>query len=236
MATIDTLISARVNFPKPYSTPIKSFPKRIHPSNLTRKFRPRTPFLHRSFTVLCELQSSQSGGDTSKPKGDDFVTRVLKENPSQVEPRYLVGNKIYTLKEKEDLRKGNNLGLIEILKKKLNTKSKSKNETIGGERETETSENDYVYLNDILREYKGKLYVPEQIFGAELSEEEEFEKNLEELPKMSLEDFRKAMKSGKVKLLTSKEVSGVSYVGRYWDFVVDLEDIPGDKSLQRTKW
>ncbi|MBA0583841.1 probable inactive ATP-dependent zinc metalloprotease FTSHI 1, chloroplastic [Gossypium raimondii] len=236
MATIDTLISARVNFPKPYSTPIKSLPKRIHPSNLTRKFRLRTPLLHRSFTVLCELQSSQPGGDTSKPKGDDFVTRVLKENPSQVEPRYLVGNKIYTLKEKDDLRKGNNLGLIEILKKKLNTKSKSKSETIGGERESETSENDYVYLNDILREYKGKLYVPEQIFGAELSEEEEFEKNLEELPKMSLEDFRKAMKSDKVKLLTSKEVSGVSYVGRYWDFVVDLEDIPGDKSLQRTKW
>ncbi|KAG8486065.1 hypothetical protein CXB51_019443 [Gossypium anomalum] len=236
MATIDTLISARVNFPKPYSTPIKSLPKRIHPSNLTRKFRSRTALLHRSFTVLCELQSSQPSGDTSKPKGDDFVTRVLKENPSQVEPRYLVGNKIYTLKEKEDLRKGSNLGLIEILKKKLNTKSKSKNETIGGERESETSENDYVYLNDILREYKGKLYVPEQIFGAELSEEEEFEKNLEELPKMSLEDFRKAMKSDKVKLLTSKEVSGVSYVGRYWDFVVDLEDIPGDKSLQRTKW
>ncbi|KAG4187522.1 hypothetical protein ERO13_A08G112300v2 [Gossypium hirsutum] len=236
MATIATLISARVNFPKPYSTPIKSLPKRIHPSNLTRKFRSRAPLLHRSFTVLCELQSSQPGGDTSKPKGDDFVTRVLKENPSQVEPRYLVGNKIYTLKEKEDLRKGSNLGLIEILKKKLNTKSKSKNETIGGERESETSENDYVYLNDILREYKGKLYVPEQIFGAELSEEEEFEKNLEELPKMSLEDFRKAMESDKVKLLTSKEVSGVSYVGRYWDFVVDLEDIPGDKSLQRTKW
>ncbi|PPD74523.1 hypothetical protein GOBAR_DD28550 [Gossypium barbadense] len=236
MATIDTLISARVNFPKPYSTPIKSLPKRIHPSNLTRKFRLRTPLLHRSFTVLCELQSSQPGGDTSKPKGDDFVSRVLKENPSQVEPRYLVGNKIYTLKEKDDLRKGSNLGLIEILKKKLNTKSKSKNETIGGERESETSENDYVYLNDILREYKGKLYVPEQIFGAELSEEEEFEKNLEELPKMSLEDFRKAMKSDKVKLLTSKEVSGVSYVGRYWEFVVDLEDIPGDKSLQRTKW
>ncbi|XWS38213.1 hypothetical protein CRYUN_Cryun19dG0111300 [Craigia yunnanensis] len=53
---------------------------------------------------------------------------------------------------------------------------------------------------------------------------------------MSLGDFRKAMKNDKVKLLTSKEVSVVSYVGGYGDFVVDLKDIPGDKSLQRTKW
>ncbi|XVF12947.1 hypothetical protein REPUB_Repub08aG0164200 [Reevesia pubescens] len=233
MATIDTFVSAGVHFPKSYSTPTKSFPKRIQPLNLTRKFKLRISFLHRSFTVLCELQSS-TPGDTSKPKRDDFVTRVLKENPSQVEPRYLVGNKIYTLKEKEDLSKGNNLGLFEILKKKLNPTEKSKNES---ERETElSSETDNVYLNDILREYRGKLYVPEQIFGAELSEEEEFEKNLEELPKMSLEEFRKAMKSDKVKLLTSKEVSAVSYVGGYRDFVVDLKDIPGDKSLQRTKW
>ena len=236
MTTIDALISARVHFPKPYSTPTKAIPKLIKPLNLTRKFQSRTSFLHRSFTVLCELQSSQPG-DIGKPKGDDFVTRVLKENPSQVEPRFLVCNKIYTLKEKEDLSKGTNLGLIEILKKKLNSKETSKNESNERERETEmNSENDNVYLKDILREYKGKLYVPEQIFGAELSEEEEFQKNLEELPKMSLEDFRKAMKNDKVKLLTSKEVSGVSYVGGYGDFVLDLKDIPGDKSLQRTKW
>ncbi|XVE58083.1 hypothetical protein DITRI_Ditri04bG0142000 [Diplodiscus trichospermus] len=236
MTTIDTLISARVHFPKPYSTPTKLIPKGIKPLNFTRKFQSRTSFLHRSFTVLCELQSSRPG-DTSKPKGDDFVTRVLKENPSQVEPRFLVGNKIYTLKEKEDLSKGNNRGLIENLKNKLNSKEKSKNERNESERKTEiSSENDDVYLNDILREYKGKLYVPEQIFGAELSEEEEFERNLEELPKMSLDDFMKAMKSDKVKLLTSKEVSGVSYVGGYRDFVVDLKDIPGDKGLQRTKW
>lgn len=229
MATIDTLISTRVRFPKPYSNPIKSIPKRISPLNLTRKFHSRTSFLHRSFTVLCEIQSSQPG-DTRQPKNDDFVTRVLRENPSQVEPRFLVGNKIYTLKEKEDLSKGNNLGLIETLKKKLRSKENSKDES------EMSSVNDNVYLKDILREYKGKLYVPEQIFGAELSEEEEFEKNLEELPKMSLEDFRKAIKTDKVKLLTSKEVSAVSYVGGYRDFVVDLKDIPGDKSLQRTKW
>ncbi|XVF51295.1 hypothetical protein PTKIN_Ptkin04bG0173600 [Pterospermum kingtungense] len=233
MATIDTLISASVHFPKPYSTRPRSIPKRISPLVFSRNFQSRTSFLHRSFTVLCELQSSQPG-DTRKPKGDDFVTRVLRENPSQVEPRFLVGNKIYTLKEKEDLSKGNNLGLIEILKKKLRSKETSKNVS---ERQTEvSSENDNVFLKDILREYKGKLYVPEQIFGAELSEEEEFDKNLEELPKMSLEDFRKAMKSDKVKLLTSKEVSAASYVGGYRDCVVDLKEIPGDKSLQRTKW
>ncbi|KAE8717160.1 FtsH extracellular protease family isoform 2 [Hibiscus syriacus] len=237
MASIDSVISAGVNFPKLYSTPVNSLPKKIKHFYLTRKFPSRTSFPHWSFTVLCELQSSRPGGDTSKSNGDDFVTRVLKENPSQVEPRYLVGNKIYTSREKEGLRKGKSLGLIETMKKILKTKATLKNETSEDERQSEaSSENDNVYLNDILREYKGKLYVPERIFGAKLSEEDEFEKNLEELPKMSLGGFRKAMKSNKVKLLTSKDVSGVSYIGRYRDFVVDLHDIPGDKSLQRTKW
>lgn len=93
-----------------------------------------------------------------------------------------------------------------------------------------------VYLKDILREYRGKLYVPEQIFGTKLSEEEEFDKNLEALPRMSFEEFQKAMKSDKVKLLTSQEDNGVSYVNGYRDLIVELKEIPGDKRLHRTKW
>ncbi|KAG7572317.1 hypothetical protein ISN44_As09g006860 [Arabidopsis suecica] len=133
-------------------------------------------------TILCELKSGQSRSNetSSPPPADDFVTRVLKENPSQLEPRYRVGDKLYNLKEREGLSKGAN--------------------------------------------------------ATELSEEEEFEKTVKDLPNLSLEDFRKAMENDKVKLLTSKEVSGVPYTSGYRDFIVDLKEIPGVKSLQRTKW
>ncbi|KAG8659036.1 probable inactive ATP-dependent zinc metalloprotease FTSHI 1, chloroplastic [Manihot esculenta] len=220
MTTIDTLLSTRVYLPKPYQKSLKC----------TRKFRSKMPYPHRSFTILCELNSG-SASQPSENKRDDFVTRILKQNPSQIEPRYLIGDKFYTLKDKENLSKNQNMGLIEFLAKRLNFKTQPKKE-----RNIRENEDDAVYLKDILREYKGKLYVPEQVFEPELSEEEEFDRNLEELPKMSFEDFMKAMKSDKVKLLTSKEVTGSIYGTRYRDFIVDLNEIPGEKSLHRTKW
>lgn len=232
MASIDSLFSAGVYLPKPQAKLAKTIPTCSKSLTFTRKFRPRAPFLRRSFTVLCELQSGSisQAGNAGKRTGDDFVTRVLKENPSQVEPRYRIGEKFYTLKEKQNLSKDHNVGILEILKRKLNSKVRKNHEIESGKR------SEAVYLKDILRDYKGKLYVPEQIFGAELPEEEEFDRNLEELPKMSFDDFRKAMKSGKVKLLISKEASVLSYRNGYKDFIVDLKEIPGDKGLHRTKW
>uniref|UniRef100_A0A2P2LEW1 AAA+ ATPase domain-containing protein n=1 Tax=Rhizophora mucronata TaxID=61149 RepID=A0A2P2LEW1_RHIMU len=220
MAAIDTLFSARFYLPKPCQ----------NSRNYTRKFRSKAPFPRRSFTVLCELNSSSGSRSGDGNKGD-FVARVLRENPSQVEPRYLIGDKFYTFKEKQKLSENHNVGFIEFLIKKLNFKPKSKKE-----RNESQNESEAVYLKDILRDHKGKLYVPEQVFGAELSEEEEFHKNLEELPKMSVEDFAKAMKNDKVKLLTSKGVVGSTYGIGYRDFIVDLKEIPGEKRLQRTKW
>ncbi|KFK28948.1 hypothetical protein AALP_AA7G069500 [Arabis alpina] len=216
MASLNTLFSLSIRFPE------KSIHKHANTSIFAAKTRWRAPILRRSFTILCELKS---GSSSSSDSADDFVTRVLKENPSQVEPRYKVGDKLYNLKEREGLSKSSNVtGPFEFIKRKL-----------GSKMETEKSselENESVYLSDILREYKGKLYVPEQVFGAELSEEEEFEKNVKELPKMSLDDFRKAMKNDKVKLLTSKDDFG----SEYREFIVHLKEIPGVKSLQRTKW
>lgn len=163
------------------------------------------------------------------------MTRVLKENPSQVEPRYLIGEKFYTLKEKESLSKSSNVGFIELLAKRLNfKKAELRKESSEARNDSGVKNEEAVFLNDILREYKGKLYVPEQIFGTELPEEVEFERSLEELPKMSIEDFQKAMKNDKVDLLTSKEVKGASY--GISNFIVDLKEIPGEKSLHRTKW
>ncbi|CAN6804380.1 unnamed protein product [Brassica oleracea] len=220
MASVNTVFSLGFRSPENHK-------KSIWNRAASSKTRWRAPILSRSFTILCELKP---GPSPSNPGGDDFVTRVLKENPSQVEPRYRVNGKLYNPKEREELSKGGEAtrGAFEFIKRKTeNEKEKERGEVV----------NESVYLSDILREYKGKLYVPEQVFGQELSEEEEFEKSVKELPKMSLEDFRKAMENDKVKLLTSKEeASGVSYSGGYRDFIVDLKEIPGVKSLQRTKW
>lgn len=152
----------------------------------------------------------------------------MEENPSQVPPKYLIGEKLYTSQQKENLAKKSNDGIFYVLKKKLSLKNsqRKKESEVLGERE------DSVVLNDLLKEYKGKLYVPEQIFGTPLSEEEEFNENLKTLPKMSVEDFAKALSKDKIKSVTSKEDYGIGYRS----YIVELKEIPGDKRLQATKW
>lgn len=232
MSTIDIGLSPRVCVPKTNVNFRGLRPVTVTYSkdfNLIRVIRPRSLILRRSLVVLCR------SGEANKSHEEDFVTKVLKENPSQVEPRYLVGGKLYTLKERENLSKNPTVGIFQSLVKRLHLAEKSKDESSEDRHESGVKD-DAVYLKDILREYKGKLYVPERIFGTELSEEEEFDKNFEALPKMSFQEFEKAMEKDKVKLLTSKEVKGVSYSNRHMDFIVDLKEIPGDKSLHRTKW
>uniref|UniRef100_A0A5B7A7Y5 AAA+ ATPase domain-containing protein n=2 Tax=Davidia involucrata TaxID=16924 RepID=A0A5B7A7Y5_DAVIN len=217
----------------PISVPIRTHSKHL---NFNQKIGKRSPFFRRPFAILQKSNSkssSQSDNSDNSTK-DDFITRVLKENPSQIEPKYMIGGKLYTVKEKGNLKRSSDTGVFEILKK-LNLKGRAKKKSNEGLDENVVKP-EAVYLKDILREYRGKLYVPEQVFGANLSEEEEFDRNLEALPKMSLEDFQKAMKNDKIKLLTLKEDTGVSYGYGFRDFIVDLKEIPGDKSLQRTKW
>ncbi|KAG6688319.1 hypothetical protein I3842_11G118700 [Carya illinoinensis] len=243
MASIDILSTRRVHLPKPCiqlrrSHPV-SCPILIHPktSNFTRKNPIHARFLLGSFTVFCKKNSESSSqvGEASATTKDDFVTRVLKDNPSQVEPKYRIGKKLYTLKEKEDLSRISKLNFIELLSKRLNLKLKSKKESEEGRNETGVGDK-AVYLKDILREHRGKLYVPEQIFGTAMSDEEMFDRDLELLPRMSFENFQKAMMSDKVKSLTSKEDTGMPYGNRYRNFIVELKEIAGDKSLHRTKW
>lgn len=239
-STGNNCISARsILHPKPniqlQSSFIIKFPfqKSYTNSIFHRNFRKRSHFYHSPYAILGKWRSNSKSSEDGGSNNEDFVTRVLKENPSQVEPKYLIGNKLYTLKEKEDLGKKGllNGGVLEILKR-LNIKGMVKN----GSDEGSLMKSGDVFLKDILREYKGKLYVPEQIFGANLSEEQEFEKNVEDLPKMSLVDFQKYMKFDKIKLLTFKEDSGASLGLRSRDFIVELKEMPGEKSLQRTKW
>lgn len=215
-----------INFPTNFSD-LKS-PKRLSISSIHPK---RLHFFNSPRAFLQEPGSNSKASVNSDVEKEDFMTRVLRENPSQVEPKYLVGNRLYTLKEKESLsEKRFHNPVFEILRR-LNLKALVGRKEIDVDSNSVKSEG--VYLNDILREYKGKLYVPEQVFGINLSEEEEFNRNLKELPKLSYVDFQKYLKSDKIKLMTFTENSG-NYV--YRDFVVDLKEIPGEKSLHRTKW
>ncbi|KAL0329935.1 UNVERIFIED_CONTAM: putative inactive ATP-dependent zinc metalloprotease FTSHI 1, chloroplastic [Sesamum radiatum] len=222
-----------INFPTvfPNSRIRKNFNFRVEPNKRLRfNSYPR---------VLLVKASSNAKPSVSSGGGDeDFVSRVLRENPSQVEPKYLIGDKLYTLKEKEDLSKNGFSQRVSEILKRLNLKALvSKSDEVTGNASNFVKPEGEVYLKDLLREYRGKLYVPEQVFGANLSEEEEFDKNVKDLPRMCYEDFQTYVTCDKIKLLTFKEDSGVSYSNYgYRDFVVDLKEIPGDKRLHRTKW
>ncbi|CAH1453563.1 unnamed protein product [Lactuca virosa] len=203
----------------PIKTPLRNDFKRIE---IRRK---RLHFPHAFF----RKSDSAQNNDNSAPQ-DDFVTRVLKENPCQIEPRYKIGDKLYTLKEKENLGKtshGSNRA-SEILKS-LNSKWLNNNKS--GDRVDYSQD---VYLNDILRKSKGKLYVPEQIFVEELSEEAEFDREFQLLPKMSFENLQKYIETDMIKFLTFKDEAEVAYGHK--DLIVELKEIPGDKNLRRTKW
>lgn len=156
------------------------------------------------------------------------MSRVLKDNPSQVEPKYLVGGRLYTLREKERLKKESKAGIFRILERL----AKKPAVEVGEERAEVKVGEPPVHLNELLKEFKGKLYVPEEVFKGRLSEEGEFERNLEVLPIMAFDDFQKAWKSDKVKRLTFRSAPGELHR----DFVVDLKEIPGDKSLQKRRW
>lgn len=239
MCTRDAILpSARVYHPFPITnisrsnttTPIR-IRKHSEQFNSLKSIRLGALLTRRKPLILCK----STGDATNSSANDDFVTRVLKENPHQLEPRFRVGDAVYTSTERERLKnKSFDFGAFRILKR-LNLKEKVTTSE-GSEKIGDEKVEGNVYLKDILREYKGNLYVPEQMFQANLSEGEKFDQNFETLPKMSYEEFVKFMDSDKVKSLTLKEQSGVISGVGFKDFIVELKEIPGDKSLHRTKW
>ncbi|GAB4857575.1 Probable inactive ATP-dependent zinc metalloprotease FTSHI 1, chloroplastic [Ancistrocladus abbreviatus] len=244
----DTSLSIRGYQPIPITTVnrpiITSFPilNRSKQLQFSKNVRIRTLYSRPSRIRVCK-SSSESPNQSNKGSvstEEDFVTRVLKENPSQIEPKFQIGDKVYTLKERQSLKSRSfDFGAFEILKRlkfKGNWRGKEKSNE-GFEDSGVLKLEGSVHLKDILREYRGKLYVPEQMFGVNLSEEEEFERDFETLPKMSYDDFGKFMKSDKIKLLITKEgATGVLSVDGFRDFIVELKETPGAKGLHRTKW
>lgn len=200
-----------------------------------------------------------SGTDVAE---NDFVAQVLRSNPSQVEDRYRIGDGFYTLKEKQNLEASfvqkiaravsRQFGALREKLEEGKEEGLQNDEVIGGQGDQRGIEQydvanpgtvrqpekagKPVYISELLREYKGNLYVPEEAFMKPVSELEEFNWNLENLPEMSVDQFLKAVKANQVKLLTSRGISTLGGSFAHWDFVVELNPIPGESSLQRRKW
>ena len=61
-----------------------------------------------------------------------------------------------------------------------------------------------VYLKDLLREYKGELFVPEEAFREQITETRAFEEALRAVPEMSPQDFVRMAGSGQIKTVTTR--------------------------------
>ncbi|KAL8138811.1 hypothetical protein V2J09_004812 [Rumex salicifolius] len=250
MYAINTLPSGRVyrpimfsNLHRPYTI---SIPAGRNSTNhvFFRSRNPRTLLSRPNFAIVSDSRASSSATNGSAGSDNDFVSRVLKENPSQVEPKFQVGGKVYTLQEREKMKRYFDYGAFQVLRR---LKQREKVESESSKEVSEADEGakleggnglgeaDNVYLKDILREYRGQLYVPDRIFEPNLSEEDVFDQNFEAFPRMSYDEFTRYSKSDQIKLLSFKEGGLLEGVG-FRDFIVELKEQPGDKRLYLTKW
>ncbi|KAI5063106.1 hypothetical protein GOP47_0021653 [Adiantum capillus-veneris] len=178
--------------------------------------------------------------------GPDFATQVLKSIPSQVESRYLIDGQLYTLREREMLRVSPWKRLVSALKlenfgRVMKSKTEAPQQELikpaqeGTDEDLVSQAKKSVYLSDLLREYKGELYVPEEAFVRSTSDLDDFQREIEVLPIMKGEDFVRAVKANQVNLVTSKAALGPGKFV-YRDFIVNLNPIPGEGELHHTKW
>lgn len=195
-----------------------SIQKRSNYVNFTQYRRNARPFFRQPYALFRKSGADKSSDGSVNSAQEDFVSRVLKQNPSQVEPKFLIGDKFYSLEERLHLKKEKGDDVFEVKERREDGKRVDFGD---------------VKLKDMLRDFRGKLYVPEQVFEEQLSEEEEFDRSFLLLPKIEFKEFEKAMRTDKIKLLTFKD--DISNQEHY-DFILEFKEIPGIKSLHRTKW
>ncbi|KAG0564941.1 hypothetical protein KC19_8G151400 [Ceratodon purpureus] len=185
---------------------------------------------------------------------EDFITKLLTETPSQVESKYLVGDRLYTLKElrkaEEPIWKGATDALWSNVVQPLVERRRDvvdeedvteasavppPEEAIVKLADEEEKPRDGVYLNDLLRGFKGNLYVPEEIFESQADELDEYTHQLESLPQMSFEEFLRAARAREVDMLVSRGVTNPEGKHDYYDFLVELKSVPGETDLHARK-
>lgn len=224
--------------------------------------------IHASSSSTTNTDESKKSSQYSKEKSEDYISRLLREKPSEIEQKFLIGDKFYTSRERENLKASvqkriknafsklasklvpidiqfqgrirNGLSELtsKLLSKDIQETRESEEKQHGassGDIDNEIPSNP-VYLKDLLRQYKGELYVPEEAFKFHTSEMVEFNSILGTLPKMHLEDFLKAMRANQIEMLTSRAVQNPEGVYVYRDFIIDLKEPPAEKSSQRKKW
>lgn len=207
------------------------------------QLRTRVVSKRRPGRLVCRAVAS-SGSE------DDYITKLLTETPTQVESKYLVGDRLYTLKE---LRKAEApiwkkasdalwANVVQPLLERTRGAADEEDEVetvvkqdIATEKEEESTPRDGVYLNDLLRGFKGNLYVPEEVFESKEDELDVYNKQLESLPEMSFEEFLRAARAGEVQILVSRGVSTPEGKHAYYDFLVELKTVPGERELQSPK-
>lgn len=224
--------------------------------------------IHASSSSTTNTDESKKSSQYSKEKSEDYISRLLREKPSEIEQKFLIGDKFYTSRERENLkasvqkriknafsefasklvpidiqfqeriRNGFSEFTSKLLSKDIKETQQSEEKQHGassGDIDNEIPSN-AVYLKDLLRQYKRELYVPEEAFKFHTSEMGEFNSRLETLPKMHLEDFLKAMRANQIEMLTSRAVQNPEGVYVYRDFIIDLKELPAEKSSQRKNW
>ncbi|XP_024522811.1 probable inactive ATP-dependent zinc metalloprotease FTSHI 1, chloroplastic [Selaginella moellendorffii] len=158
---------------------------------------------------------------------DDFMTQILRENPSRVERKCLSGDRMLSLKEWRLQRVplwSKLLAKIEPLVEKAREVRPQEKKT--PETTSQAAKGRSVFLPDLLRAYKGNLYVPEEIFMGHVAEAEEFAREFAELPVMIFQDFVNVMQSDQVAQIKSKGTQ----------FIVELKELSGERSAQAQKW
>lgn len=224
--------------------------------------------VHASSSSTTNRGGSRNSSQYKKQKSEDYISRFLRENPSGIEQKFLIGDELYTLEEREKLKtsvlKRIKNALSELAIKSVpsdiqaqegikNALSELKGNLLSKDiQETEQIEEKHheaprgdidkeipsrpVYLKDLLRQYKGELYVPEEAFKYRASEVGDFNSRLKTLPKMHLKDLLKVMRANQIEMLTSRAVQTPEGVYVYRDFIIDLKGFPVEKNLQRKKW
>ncbi|XP_057854077.2 probable inactive ATP-dependent zinc metalloprotease FTSHI 1, chloroplastic isoform X1 [Cryptomeria japonica] len=196
-------------------------------------------------TVSSSLPPRGKSNIRSGNKSEDYISRLLRERPSLAEPKFLKGDKIYTQSEIEEKKnwfgKRFSTALNEIFSKLASkeikdTQIKEEEQRGIGEDTDKEAPLRAVYLKDLLRQYKGRLYVPEEAFDFQTSEIDEFNSNLKTLPEMRFDEFCKLMKANQIGMLTSRASPNIDGSYGYHDFIVDLKEIPAALRLQKTTW
>eukprot|EP00252_Welwitschia_mirabilis_P004662 TRINITY_DN1495_c0_g1_i1.p1 TRINITY_DN1495_c0_g1~~TRINITY_DN1495_c0_g1_i1.p1 ORF type:complete len:973 (+),score=228.50 TRINITY_DN1495_c0_g1_i1:371-3289(+) len=191
-------------------------------------------------SVNAVSDSGQCPGQ-SMDNSEDFISRVLRTNPAELEIFDVKDGNLYTRPVKRSDRSSvsrptgegdKTKGVLDqVINKFRHIVKKVPRQETDAVIKTESKREDAkpVYLEDLLRQHRGQLYVPEEAFKFRVPDTDEFNTNFESLTQMSKEEFLKAAKKNQIKMLTSRTVLSLDRVPKYHNFIVEFKDPTKEK-------